>query len=61
MFATALRIGMQPGLEPDKIYLHEDVRDGVDALLELEEGVDCVGREALPRIFQHPDLPTALV
>lgn len=60
-FETALRIGMQVGFEPQRIYLHTDVRDGAAQLVALEDHVLAVERVQLPRIFQHPDLPAAVI
>jgi len=61
VFMTALRIGMQAGLSPQKIYLHDEVRDGAALLVELDEQSISIERSQLPRIFQHPDLPAAVV
>ncbi|PLX99865.1 MAG: hypothetical protein C0624_13130 [Desulfuromonas sp.] len=61
VFMTALRIGMQAGLAPQQIYLHDDVRDGAAILVEIEDSLATLERSQLPVIFQHPDLPSAVV
>lgn len=61
IFVTALRIGMQSGLEPQRIYLHADVRDGAAHLVAIDETSNNLERSQLPGIFQHPDLPAAVV
>jgi len=61
IFSTALRIGMQAGFEPQRIYLHDEVRDGAAQLVELAGADAALERAALPRIFHHPDLPAAVI
>ncbi len=61
IFTTALRIAMQAGYEPQRIYLHDGVRAGAAELVELARDEEALERSALPHIFQHPDLPAAVV
>lgn len=58
VYLTALRIGLQAGLHPEKIYLASGARDGSGALVELSPDQLSLTRDQLPRIFQHPDLTT---
>lgn len=58
VYLTALRIGLQAGVHPDKIYLAAGARDGVDALVSLDADQLLLSRDQLPRIFQHPELMT---
>jgi hypothetical protein len=57
-YLTALRIGLQAGLHPEKIYLAAGARDGGSALIALDDAQATLSRDQLPRIFQHPDLTT---
>ena len=61
VYVTATRIGMQAGLEPQRIYLHDEVRDGAACLAEFDEGLDALERQQLPQLLQHPDLPAAII
>ncbi len=58
VYLTALRIGLQSGLHPTKIYLDAGARKGCEALVALDAGQRLLSRDQLPRIFQHPDLTT---
>jgi hypothetical protein len=58
VYLTALRIGLQAGLHPQKIYLSSGARDGGGTLVELGPDQLAISRDQLPRIFQHPDLTT---
>lgn len=59
VYLTALRIGLQAGLHPERIYLDDGAREGSAALVDLGADQSCLSRERLPRIFQHPELSTA--
>jgi len=61
VFVTALRIGMQMHLEPQRIYLHPEVRDGASQLLELDDASSSLEKSQLPALLQHPDLPVAVI
>lgn len=61
VFLTALRIGMQAGIAPERIYLTDDVRDGAALFVDLNDQPASIERSVLPRIFQHPDVPAAVV
>jgi len=56
VYLTALRIGLQAGLHPEKIYLAAGARDGIAALVALDDATVALSRDRLPRIFQHPEL-----
>ena len=58
VYLTALRIGLQAGLHPQKIYLVSGARDGSGAMVDLGPDQSSLSRDQLPRIFQHPDLTT---
>ncbi len=61
-YATAVRIGMQAGLEPQRIYLHDaQVRGSAACLVELEDGLASLEKRQLPGLLQHPDLPAAVI
>lgn len=61
VYLTALRIGLQAGFEPQRIYLHDEVRPGAAELVAFKEQESELERSQLPPIFQHPDLPTAVI
>jgi len=61
VFLTALRIGMQAGFMPERIYLNGEVRHGAALFVELDDQSASIERSELPRIFQHPDLPATVV
>mgnify|MGYP006866710330 CR=1 FL=1 len=58
VYLTALRIGIQANLHPEKIYLGAGAREGSVTLVELDKEQGALSRDQLPRIFQHPELTT---
>ena len=58
VYLTALRIGLQAGVHPEKIYLEAGARGGANALVAQSTDQLLLSRDQLPRIFQHPDLTT---
>ena len=57
VYLTALRIGHQTNLVPERIYLEAGARDGAAAVAAIDSGASTMARERLPAIFRHPDLP----